>query len=97
MLSSSSSIARSEAVRSAALGPVGELAHLLLHLVDGDGDLLEELVDFVGVVPPKAVTKLDFSQDFGRQIHASGCYRAFPGRWWMPASQGLQQRLSRSR
>ena len=53
-----------------ALGPVGELAHLLLQLLDRDRDLLEELVDLVGVVAAEAVTKLNLSQDFGRKIHA---------------------------
>ena len=70
MLSSSSSAALSEAARSHALGPVGELAHLFLQFLDRDRDLLEELVHLIGVVPPKAGTKLDLSQEFCRQIHA---------------------------
>ena len=53
-----------------ALGPVGKLAHLLLQLLDRYCDLLEELVHLIGVVAPKAGTKLNLSQEFCRQIHA---------------------------
>jgi hypothetical protein len=41
-----------------------------LQLLDRHRDLLEELVDLVGVVAPKAGTKLNLSQEFCRQIHA---------------------------
>ena len=68
MVSSSSSAALSEAARS-ALDPVDELAHLFLQFLDRDRHLLEELVHLIGVVPPKAGTKLDLSQEFCRQIH----------------------------
>ncbi len=53
-----------------ALGPVGELAALLLQLLDRDGHLLEELVYLIGVVTPQAGTKLNLSQEFCSQIHA---------------------------
>ena len=64
MLSSSSSAERSEADLSACSARFVSWLHLLLHLVDCDCDLLEELVDFVGVVASEAVTKLDFPKDF---------------------------------
>ncbi len=63
-----------------ALSPIGELAHLLLQLLHRDGDLLQELVDFVGVVTAKAVTKLNLSQDFGGKIHVRMVYGA-PRKW----------------
>ena len=54
--------------RSARSAAGGDLA---AQLVDGDGDLLEELVDLVGVVAAQAVAELDLPQDFGGQISMS--------------------------
>ena len=85
MLSSSSSAALSEAARS-ALGPVGELAHLFLQFLDRDRHLLEELVHLIGVVPPKAGTKLTSRRSFADRS-MFGWYRSLGKRWWMPRSE----------
>ncbi len=57
--------------RLGPLGPVHRMAEPILHAFETDGDLLEELVDVLGVIAAQLLAELDLAKRLGRDVHRS--------------------------